>query len=248
MYQCKTPISKNAERRSSWATTSSKSDPVIFASNSKLGPQRFLPVSFPRTMRSARLLLFKTAGLVKEILVEVRRTSRSPLRAIPFDGHRPAKSSCGHASVQARHSPRGLLLLPLLLLLLLLPLLLLLLLPLLLLHCCCCTAAAAAAATAATPDPNAQTSSVQRPRPASTSISCIAPDSTTEPSSGMSPRRGGTSTWDFHSENIMLLVDKVRICYMYDVGCERRCCVGQFKLPRSPENLKFRPHPRSTGP
>ena len=106
MYQCKTPISKNAERRSSWATTSSKSDPVIFASNSKLGPQRFLPVSFPRTMRSARLLLFKTAGLVKEILVEVRRTSRSPLRAIPFDGHRPAKSSCGHASVQARHSPR----------------------------------------------------------------------------------------------------------------------------------------------
>ncbi len=134
MYQCKTPISKNAERRSSWATTSSKSDPVIFASNSKLGPQRFLPVSFPRTMRSARLLLFKTAGLVKEILVEVRRTSRSPLRAIPFDGHRPAKSSCGHASVQARHSPRGLLLLPLLLLpLLLLPLLLLLLLPLLLL-------------------------------------------------------------------------------------------------------------------
>ena len=139
MYQCKTPISKNAERRSSWATTSSKSDPVIFASNSKLGPQRFLPVSFPRTMRSARLLLFKTAGLVKEILVEVRRTSRSPLRAIPFDGHRPAKSSCGHASVQARHSPRGLLLLPLLLLpLLLLPLLLLLLLPLLLLHCCCC--------------------------------------------------------------------------------------------------------------
>ena len=195
MYQCKTPISKNAERRSSWATTSSKSDPVIFASNSKLGPQRFLPVSFPRTMRSARLLLFKTAGLVKEILVEVRRTSRSPLRAIPFDGHRPAKSSCGHASVQARHSPRGLLLLPLLLLLLLLPLLLLLLLHCCCCHCCCCHCCCCCCCCCYS---RPKRPNVQRPRPASTSSGHVQRPASTSSGHVQRPRPASTSSVHVH--------------------------------------------------